>query len=184
MNKKSKKFARRTLTWGQRYANENKIVLPSEESMSREQMLRHLMHDHGMSEDVVKSLPRVLEDWDRNVNRRWKEDEEYRENHDYDPYFENWKHRRDLYPTDAHWAHAFVDDARGGEWSVDDIRNPNDHEHSPKTSAKSKLPVGYSKGGQFLCLNCAHHHDIIHTGFRPTTKGKIENCLRCGEQDD
>jgi len=49
---------------------------------------------------------------------------------------------------------------------------------------KNKLPVGYSNGKEFLCLNCAHHLDVLHNGFLPTPKGKVEDCLRCGEQDD
>jgi len=52
-----------------------------------------------------------------------------------------------------------------------------------KQRYSGKLPVGYKNGNQFLCLNCAHHLDIIHNGFKPTTRGNIKNCIRCGEEE-
>ena len=58
--------------------------------------------------------------------------------------------------------------------------------NAPRMTTKTagKIPIGYKSKSDFICLHCIHHKDIIHDGYKPTTRGNPKNCIRCGEQDN
>ena len=51
--------------------------------------------------------------------------------------------------------------------------------------AGTVIPMGYTKGRDFICHKCITVGDLRHDGFKPSSKKhKIEDCLRCGEDEE
>jgi len=97
----------------------NESIFPTPEFMTRENLRRHLQHDHGMDGQAVDQVADVLNDW-ANDSMRSNEPEA-------EQLFRSYK--KDLHESQEEFAHRVVHEVRGGEWDVDMIRGNVNHRH-------------------------------------------------------